>query len=308
MKNMPQIASKSYLTQTQFIFHCHIKIKIPLAFGEALLEQCFQLLRTIDATYNSYQPHSYIGRLNRCAGNALEVDATCIQLIQSANTLSKLTDGQFDISCMALIRLWGFYKQEVSQIPTADEISACLKKVDYQSILIEGNQIQIAPQQEIITASFLKSYAVDQVIAFLRRHGVSDALINAGGSTIAALNNASHPEWKIYIPDPFNLGTYSKQIRLSNACFSLSGSAHNHIVIQDQVFGHIINAKTGYPSETAQLGVLSAEAALGDMLSTALFSLSDTDFPSYLNKLKNHYDFSYFRIARNQFQSADACF
>lgn len=299
MMKMPLIASKKYSTQTRWIFHCHCKIKIPLDSDTSLLDECFSLLETIDRQYNSYQMGSYFDQINKGAGTWVTVDAICIQLLHTLKLISTLTEGSYDITCMPLMRLWGFYRDTHHTFPTLAELQHVRKKVDYRSICIKDNQVKINAGQEIITGSFIKAFAVDQVIGYLREKGVTDAVINAGGSTIAAINDTSHPYWNINIPDPTLPGIFVETRPIHNQCFSLSGKLNNNVLIDNKQYSHILNSQTGLPASSLQVGVISDNAFIGDILSTAIYTVQDEDLQNTINRLKEHFDFQYFRIAEN---------
>ncbi len=298
MTKMLPTVCKTYIAKTQFLFHCNIKIKIPESFGEVLLDECFAILKMIDLNYNSYQVGSYFHQINQQAGNWVEVDNACISMIQQLQKVSECTDGAYDISCMPLLQLWGFYREENFRVPTDSEIRESLSKIDYRKIEIKGNKVRIAANQELITGSFLKSFAVDQLIDFLKNKGVTDAIINAGGSTIFGLNDETHETWKINLPIQ-NTENSANQITISNQCFSLSARVHNRIRIQGKEYGHIFNSKTGYPTETSQVGVWCEHAFLADVLSTAIFSLDKTEVSNVIQRLKSVFEFEYFRIEKN---------
>lgn len=297
---MLQTVFKPYITQTRELFHCHCKVKIPLSFSEQLIEQCFAILEETDLKYNSYREGSYFDRINQNAGEWIHVDDDCVKMLRILILISELTLGSYDITCMPLIRLWGFYRKTNNDVPSKADIMKTMKKVDYQSISINGNFVKINPGQEIITGSFIKAYAVDKAISFLQKSGVTDAVINAGGSTIRCLNNEMHKDWKINIPDAFVPNEYSEQIPLINQCFSLSGFQNNKLVIKGKTYGHILNSLTGFPVTTAQVGVFSHDAFLGDILSTALFTVDECEVENTVKKLRQHFEFNYFRIEENE--------
>lgn len=305
---MPQTVSKEYIAETRQLFHCQIKIKIPISYGEKLLNQGFEILENIDKKYNSYQAGSQFDNINRQAGHWVKVDEHCIRMLETLKLVSTLTKGSYDITCMPLIRLWRHYWQIHNDIPSTDAIQKTLEKVDFRTIAIDGNQVKINPGQEIITGSFIKAFAVDQLVEFLKVKGVSDAIVNAGGSTIKAMNDETHPDWKINIPDAFVPGEYRDQIRLSNQCFSLSGVLNNNLIIKNKTYGHILNSRTGLPVSTAQVGIITQEAFLGDILSTALFTVTREEIGDTVEKLEKHFEFNYFRIEEDGNKTADKCF
>lgn len=296
---MPQTASREYIAQTRWLFHCHFKIKIPISETESLLEECFELVENIDKKYNSYQADSYFDKLNKQAGSWVSVDDTCIKMLKTVQLISSLCNGSYDISCMPLIRLWGFYRPHNDAPPSALEIEKTLEQVNYNNISIAGNNIKINFNQEIITASFIKSFAVDRVISLLKEKGITDAIVNAGGSSIMCINEKHHPHWTVNIPDPIHMEACSKKIVICNQCFSLSGKRNNHIIIANKKYGHILDSRTGMPASTLQVGIISNSAFEGDILSTALFTVKEEELKNTVKQLKKHFEFSYFRVAED---------
>lgn len=123
-------------------------------------------------------------------------------MLKLAREISSFFNGRYAITVMPLIRLWGFYKDDVRRLPTPEELAQVLPLVDDRRIEIHGNQVRIAKGQEIVTGSTIKAYAVDQLMLKNARDGISDAIVNAGGSTITARNNANHPVWQVSMDKP----------------------------------------------------------------------------------------------------------
>lgn len=262
-----------------------------MEYGEELLEDCFALLEAIDKTYNSYQTGSYFHQINAQAGSWVSTDKYTADMIRESIKVSEIMHGTYDITAMPLIRLWGFYRQDNSTIPEADALRCVLSQVDYEKIMLQDEKVKIESNQEIITGSFIKAFAVDCVVNMLKEAGVTDAIINAGGSTIYAINDDTHPQWHVNIPHYKKGKATLAKINLSNACFSLSARMSNYIEINGRQYGHILNAKTGWPSANLQVGVCSSDAFIGDMLSTALFAQSANTFAVNANNLRHHFDF-----------------
>ncbi|RYD41196.1 MAG: FAD:protein FMN transferase, partial [Verrucomicrobiaceae bacterium] len=168
-------------------------------------------------------------------------------------------------------------------------------------------RVRIRSGQEIITGAFLKSFAVDEVARLLRSEGVTDAVINAGGSTILALNDNSHPTWTVNVPHPTEADAGPRKLPISNQCFSLSARANNHLVIDGRAYGHILDSRTGLPAATLQTGVTSAGAFIGDAISTALFALAEDEMEETASALAHHFDFEHFRVEGHGGQLHGTC-
>lgn len=284
-----------YKAQTRFLFHAHIKIKISAFFDDSIFDELFSVLEETDKKYNSYQAGSYIDLINKHAGEFVEVDDETIRILKQVIHLSGFFDGAYDITIMPLIRLWGFYKDEQRQIPTSQEIAEIRHSVDYKRIEIKGNSVRIGKEQEIITGSFIKAYAVDKLIERMKEKGINDAIINAGGSTIAAITNETHPFWQIMVRNPDSEALLFK-LNIANQCYSTSSQSTTFIEIDGKRYGHILNPKTGFPSGNKQIGIISDSCMLGDIISTGLFNETAQGFLEKIELLSEHYNIEGFII------------
>ena len=91
-----------------------------------------------------------------------------------------------------------FYKQNPI-LPSLEKIKNARKLVNYKKIIIDKKKkrVKIAKNQEIITGSFIKAYAIEKMVKEMKRIGIKDAIVNAGGSSIIAID-----EWGIIAENP----------------------------------------------------------------------------------------------------------
>lgn len=306
---MHQIATKKiYLAQTRALFYCQCKIKVPIAVGEAVLDDCFAMMEEVDRQYNSYQAGSYFDQINQGAGTWVTVDPTTIGLLHTLKKIAALSRGAYAVSSLPLLRSWGFYDPGRAGTPSADELLQVLPLVNDEHIEIDDHRVRIRYGQALITGSFAKALAVDRVIAYLTSQGVTDAIVNAGGSTIFALNDSSHPAWYIRLPDLMDVEQSGFRLPLTNSCLSVSGRINNYITIDNKQYGHILHAKTGRPATTSQVLVKTTTAFLGDVLSTAIFAVPPEHRDEVIASLSQEFSFHYRRIEENGDQIQSTCF
>lgn len=284
-----------YKAQTRFLFHAHIKIKLSAFYQDSIFDELFAILEDVDKKYNSYQRGSFFDLINQGNGSFVEVDDQTIDILNQVIRLSDFFNGTYDITIMPLIRLWGFYKGEQRQIPSKKEIEETRKLVDYRNIEIRENQVRIEKGQEIITGSFIKAYAVDQLVSRMMKLGITDAIINAGGSTIRAINNESHPSWQVMVRHPKSEKALFK-INITDETYSTSSQAKTFINIDGVEYGHILNPITGFPSTNKQVGIISDSCMTGDIISTALFNESPEGFLQKIELLSKDYNIEGFMI------------
>jgi Membrane-associated lipoprotein involved in thiamine biosynthesis len=125
--------------------------------------------------------------------------------------------------------------------------------------------------------------------------GINDAIINAGGSTIMAINNESHPRWQVMVRHPQTEKVLFK-LNIENQAYSTSSQSKTFVIIEGKEYGHILNPITGFPSANKQVGIISDNCMIGDMISTALFNESAEGFLKKIDLLSEHYNIKGFML------------
>ena len=308
-----------YKVQVRFLFHSDIKIKIPEIYDDSIFDKLFGILENVDEKYNSYSENSYIDKINKNSGHFVKVNDETIKILSKIIHLSKIIGGEYDITIMPLIRLWGFYKQNPI-LPSLDKIKKVKRLVDYKKIIIDKkrNRVKIEKNQEIITGSFIKAYAIEKIVEEMKKIGIKDAIVNAGGSSIIAIN-----EWGIItenpeeereilrnekgIPIKITQNQYADndeyndlfEIKIKNKSFSTSNQKNTYILINNEKYGHIISPKTGFPSQNKQVGVITENAFFGDIISTGLYNQTPCKFYEIMGKLSKEMEISGFLIDKD---------
>ena len=308
-----------YKVQVRFLFHSDIKIKIPEIYDDSIFDKLFGILENVDEKYNSYSENSYIDKINKNSGHFVKVNDETIKILSKIIHLSKIIGGEYDITIMPLIRLWGFYKQNPI-LPSLDKIKKVKRLVDYKKIIIDKkrNRVKIEKNQEIITGSFIKAYAIEKIVEEMKKIGIKDAIVNAGGSSIIAINEwgiiAENPEEEREIlrnekgmPIKITQNQYADndeyndlfEIKIKNKSFSTSNQKNTYILINNEKYGHIISPKTGFPSQNKQVGVITENAFFGDIISTGLYNQTPCKFYEIMGKLSKEMEISGFLIDKD---------
>ena len=305
-----------YKVQVRFLFHSDIKIKIPEIYDDSIFDKLFGILENVDEKYNSYSENSYIDKINKNSGHFVKVNDETIKILSKIIHLSKIIGGEYDITIMPLIRLWGFYKQNPI-LPSLDKIKKVKRLVDYKKIIIDKkrNRVKIEKNQEIITGSFIKAYAIEKIVEEMKKIGIKDAIVNAGGSSIIAINEwgiiAENPEEEREIlrtekgmPIKITQNQYADndeyndlfEIKIKNKSFSTSNQKNTYILINNEKYGHIISPKTGFPSQNKQVGIITKSAFFGDIISTGMYNQTPEKFYKIMGKLSEEMEISGFLI------------
>ena len=307
-----------YKVQVRFLFHSDIKIKIPEIYNDSVFDDLFGILEEVNKRYNSYSENSYIDKITKNSGHFVKVDIETVEILRKVIHLSKIIGGEYDITIMPLIRLWGFYKQN-PVLPYFEKIKKVKRLVDYKKIIIDKkrNRVKIGKNQEIITGSFIKAYAIEKMVEEMKKIGIKDAIVNAGGSSIIAIDEwgiiAENPEDEKEVlrnvngmPVRITKYEYSGngdndlfEIKIKNMSYSTSNQKNTYLIIDNEKYGHIISPKTGFPSQNKQVGVITENAFFGDIISTGLYNQTPEGFYEIMEKLSCEMEISGFLIDKS---------
>ena len=307
-----------YKVQVRFLFHSDIKIKIPEIYDDSVFDDLFGILEEVNKRYNSYSENSYIDKINKNSGYFVKVDIETVEILRKVIHLSKIIGGEYDITIMPLIRLWGFYKQN-PVLPYFEKIKKVKRLVDYKKIIIDRKRkrVKIGKNQEIITGSFIKAYAIEKMVEEMKKIGIKDAIVNAGGSSIIAIDEwgiiAENPEDEKEVLRningmPVRITEYEYsgngdndlfEIKIKNMSYSTSNQKNTYLMINNEKYGHIISPKTGFPSQNKQVGVITENAFFGDIISTGLYNQIPEGFYEIMEKLSCEMEISGFLIDKS---------
>ena len=311
---------KEYKVQTRFLFHTNIKIKIPDSFENKVFDELFEILEDVNKNYNSYSKNSYIDKINKNNGKFVQVNEETVNLLEKVVHFSEIMNGEYDITIMPLIKLWGFYKENSDKIPENLETKKIKKLVDYKKIIIDKKnlKVKIDKNQEIITGSFIKAYAIDKAIQKMKELKIDDAIINADGSSIAAINGWGiivenpEPEKKLLKNDDGKILKITKEkyegndeyndlfeIEIKDLTYSTSNQINTFLEIDGEKYGHIISSKTGFPAKNKQIGIITENAFFGDMISTGLYNQTPKNFHEIIKKLSKEIKIEGYLIDEN---------
>ena len=238
-------------------------------------------LQTVNQQMSTYIMDSEISRFNRLVSNDwFTVSTDFYDVIAEAQKISKLTNGAFDITVGPIIDLWGFSKnllQNDWQPPNDQEIKETIKSIGFNNIATGKNSIKkINIDTKIDLNAIAKGYGVDVVFELIKDMGYTDILVEIGGEVRCSGRNGEGEYWKIGIDKPIldvlpgmELQTV---ISLDSQALATSGDYRNYFEFNGELFSHMIDPVTGYPTKNAvaSVSVIAPTCMTADALATAL--------------------------------------
>lgn len=234
-------------------------------------------LRRLDAMMSLYKDDSEIAKVNMAAGREpVKVSPEMIEVVEAAAEVSRLSQGAFDVTIGPLVVLWQI-KLKNGLVPTAGEIARIRPLVDYRNVVADRKASTIFLRKRgmiLDVGGCAKGYAADRVKALFRQRGITNAVIAVAGDIWVLGRREDGKAWRIGVQHPREKDRTMAVLDLSDRYVSTSGDYERFVIREKQRYHHIIDPRTGAPSEgTISVTLVGDRGSLVDPLTTALFIL-----------------------------------
>lgn len=248
-------AQKEYRQNTNFVFGTIYNITYQS--DRDLQQEIEAELMKVDGEFSMFNPQSTVARINS-GDSTVERSEMFNEIYQLAQTVSKETDGAFDITVAPLVNAWGFgFKHE--QLPTPEQVD---------SLLQLRNQMDFS--------AIAKGYGCDVVARLLESHGIHNYMVEIGGEVVVSGKNAKGDDWHIGITKPtedsLNVeGEMQTVLSITDHAMATSGNYRNFYYQGGRKYAHTIDPRTGYPVQHSLLSatVLAENCATADAYATS---------------------------------------
>lgn len=236
----------------------------------------------------AFDPHaegSDVWRINHANGAPVAVSGAVIEALQTAQRVSTLSGGAFDITIAPVSALWDF-SGEAAALPDAQAIAAATEKVDYTKLIIEGNTVALPDGMRIDLGGVAKGYIADATVRLCRARGIKSGVLDMGGNVAIVGAKPNGEPWRVGIRNPADpYGQSAITLTAEGGSVVTSGVYMRGFDLDGVRYHHILDAKTGYPVQNglASVTVLANDGALADALSTACMALGEKEGMALLN-------------------------
>ena len=261
--------------------------------ADQLFEQAIAEIDRIERLISSWDQTSETSQVNQMAGRkAVKVTQELFDLVFRAKAIAQLTNGAFDPTYASVDKIWTFDGRDVEQ-PKAEIISASVAKIGFEKIVfdpIESSLFLPLQGMKIGFGAIGKGYAADCVKSLLQNLGVTAGIVNASGDMSAWGVQPNGKPWQVGLVNPKSKDKVFAWFPVKDQAVVTSGDYEKFVLINGKRYGHIINPKTGLPSQgVISCTVFAPKAELADALSTALFVMgveTGMDFINQLNQVE----------------------
>ncbi|MGV6828126.1 MAG: FAD:protein FMN transferase [Flavobacteriales bacterium] len=259
--------------------------------GNRYIDLAVSEISRIEKIISSWNPQSETSLINKNAGiKPVKVSKELFQLIERSIAISKLTNGAFDISYASMDKIWK-YDGSMKTMPSPEAIKNSVAKVGYQNIILDKSNLTVFLKLKGMKIGFGaigKGFAADNAKKLLIKNGVTAGIINASGDLNTWGTQANGHDWMVAITNPINKKNAFSWLPVKNSAVVTSGNYEKFVRFNGIRYSHIIDPRTGYPSN----GIISAtiftkSAEFADALATSVFVMGVDTGLDFINQLKN---------------------
>lgn len=260
--------------------------------AERNIDKAVAEITRIENLISEWRPETQISQVNQNAGiKPIKVDREVFDLTKKGLYFSKLTDGAFDISIVAMDKIWKF-DDSMDELPSEQAIKESVRNVGYRNIILDSTNSTIFlrnPGMKIGFGSIGKGYAADKTRDLMKSMGVKAGIIDASGDISTWGTQPDGKPWAIGINNPFNDHKMAAILYFKENSVTTSGSYEKYAEIHGKRYSHIMNPKTGYPSTgLTSVTITGPNAIMSNGFSTSVMVLGEKEglkllkqFPEY---------------------------
>lgn len=257
-----------------------ISIHQPASDSDSVFREVESELLAQDQRWHAWQEGS-LANVNRrwAAGEAVAVDDEMSAGIHRSRELARLSGNRFNPAIGRLVSLWGFHEEAraTKPPPTPSELAARLP-VPVPAALRQGDDGRWQSEDPALwldLGAMAKGLAVEAAAAVLARHGIRNAIINAGGD-LKTLGRHGDRAWRIGVREARGDGVLASLQAADGDSVFTSGDYERFFEYEGERFHHILDPANGRPARgVISVTVIHRDAVLADAAATALFVAGD---------------------------------
>jgi thiamine biosynthesis lipoprotein len=251
---LPALADEPALKRYEFsephmgtLFRIVVFAKDEGAAREAT-KAAFARVAQLNAIMSDYQSTSELMRLcAKAGGGPVKVSGELFYVLSRARRVSRESGGAFDVTVGPVVRLWRRARR-TQLLPDPEKLKAARAVVRWKLVELDEKErtVRLAkPGMQLDLGGIGKGYAADEGLAVLARHGLTRALVAAGGDIRVGEPPPGRPGWAVAIAPVDAKKEGPRYMTLSRAAVSTSGDAEQYVEIGGKRYSHIIDPRTG---------------------------------------------------------------
>ena len=235
--------------------------------------------------YNEYEGINNLKTINDAAGQSpVQVDKRIIHLLKDCKEYYAATGGAVNVAMGSVLQLWHEARSEGrddplhARLPDMDALRQAAEHTDPECIIIDEDASTVYlsdPEMRLDVGAIAKGWATQQAA----ENAPEGLLISVGGNVCATgPKDETGTPWVVGIQNVDNSEHYLHTLYVTDGCVVTSGDYQRTYAVDGQLYHHIIDPETLYPSAYWRaVTIVCDDSGTADALSTALFLMSQEE-------------------------------
>ena len=236
-------------------------------------EAALAKFRQLNDILSDYDPQSELRRLCLTAGKAVPVSDDLWTVLSHAQCMSKRSGGAFDVTVGPVVRLWR-QARRTKRMPSPERLEAARAAVGYRFLRLDPRHRTVELKKSgmrLDLGGIAKGYAVDEALRVLREHGITRALVDAGGDIGLGDSPPGRPGWLIGVARPQAGTPPERYLWLSRVAIATSGGTRQFVEIDGRRYSHIVDPRSGLGlTDHGTVTVIAPKCITADSLASAV--------------------------------------
>jgi FAD:protein FMN transferase len=212
--------------------------------------EAFARIAALDGIMSDYKPASELMRLcARAGGPPVKVSDELFYVLAKAQEVSRRSGGAFDVTVGPVVRLWRRARR-THRPPDAEALARARALVSYENVVLndKARTVRLLKRGMLLDLGGIgKGYSADEALKVLKGHGITRALVAAGGDIAVGDPPPGKKGWSVAIASLEPGKTEPSRLLLANAAVSTSGDLEQYVEIDGKRYSHILDPRTGSP-------------------------------------------------------------
>lgn len=259
-------------------------------------------LQTLDYIGYTFETGGELQQLNEAVaqGRSMTVSDGLVELIVEAKKLSAASDGLFNPATGELTALWEFHcgAEQCSEVPYPDEVQRLIDEQvakilaghpSMDDLIINGNEV--SSRNRLVKLEFgdiIRGLALEKGIAHLEDMGISNAMINIGGSVRTTGRRGKH-HWWVGIPDASGKHLVGFIENIDDQAVVTVRAFDQSFGKQGLVYRHIVDPRSGLPvRDVLSVTVMHENAMVANASAMAFLAAGINDWKTLAERMDAH--------------------
>lgn len=228
----------------------------------------------LESMLSRFVPTSDVSRVNERPDTWVDVHPETAAVLALAKRGYEVSDGLFHPCLGGWMVAHGYQRSfdlglDAPYLDMPDTPPALPDSLGFE---LSGMNIRLRSGYALDLGGIAKGWVMERIADLLRGFGYVDFVCSAGGDMVCAGTNGDAP-WNIGIADPLGRTSHVCTVQLTALALATSGTYRRRWTVGETTYHHILDPRTGAPSDTdlASVSVIHQSLVVAEVLAkTAL--------------------------------------